>query len=122
MAWCWPGSPAVLGGVVIFAALKLIDLAAFRRIRRVRRSELMLALVTTASSAMFRGAVRTCSTVRPMSRQTLAATVPLSPVMISTAMPSWFSLAIEAPASALAPVDEGDEAGEAQVALVSRSR
>ena len=35
-----------------------------------------------------------------MSRQTLAATMPLSPVMILTAMPSALSLAIDAPASA----------------------
>ncbi len=36
-----------------------------------------------------------------MSRQTLTATVPLSPVMTFTAMPSSLSLAIDAPASAL---------------------
>jgi high affinity sulfate transporter 1 len=36
----------VLGALVVFAALKLIDLAAFRRLRRFKRSEFHLALVT----------------------------------------------------------------------------
>ncbi len=40
---------AALGAVVIFAALSLIDVAAFRRLNRVRRSELVLALATTAA-------------------------------------------------------------------------
>ena len=43
----------------------------------------------------------TPSTARPMSLHTLVATVPLSPVMTLTAMPSWWSLAMAAPASAL---------------------
>jgi SulP family sulfate permease len=40
---------AALAAVVIFAALKLIDITAFRRIGRLRRSELVLALATTVS-------------------------------------------------------------------------
>ncbi len=40
---------AALGAVVIFAAISLIDLPAFRRLRQVRRSELVLALATTAA-------------------------------------------------------------------------
>ena len=38
-----------LGALVIWAALQLVDVAEFRRIGRFRRSELFLALVTTAS-------------------------------------------------------------------------
>ena len=40
---------AALGAVVIFAALRLIDLPELRRIARFRRSELFLALTTTAA-------------------------------------------------------------------------
>ena len=40
---------AALGAVVIFAALRLIDLPELRRIARFRRSELLLALTTTAA-------------------------------------------------------------------------
>lgn len=40
---------AALGAVVVFAALRLIDLAALRRIARFRRTELVLALATTAA-------------------------------------------------------------------------
>jgi SulP family sulfate permease len=39
---------AALGAVVIYAALRLIDLGEFRRIGAFRRSELVLALATTA--------------------------------------------------------------------------
>jgi sulfate permease, SulP family len=39
---------AALGALVVFAALRLIDLAEFRRIAGFRRSELVLALATTA--------------------------------------------------------------------------
>ncbi|MBC7679396.1 MAG: sulfate permease [Pseudorhodobacter sp.] len=38
-----------LGALVIWAALQLVDVAEFRRIGRFRRSELLLALATTAS-------------------------------------------------------------------------
>jgi sulfate permease, SulP family len=38
---------AALGAIVVYAALRLIDLAEFRRIARFRRSELLLALATT---------------------------------------------------------------------------
>jgi sulfate permease, SulP family len=44
---------AALGAVVVFAALKLIDFAEFRRIARFRRSELLLALATTAAVLIF---------------------------------------------------------------------
>jgi len=40
---------AALGAIVVFAALRLIDVAEFRRIGRFRRSELVLALATTAA-------------------------------------------------------------------------
>jgi MFS superfamily sulfate permease-like transporter len=40
---------AALGAVVIWAATRLIDIQEFRRIARFRRSELILALATTAS-------------------------------------------------------------------------
>lgn len=40
---------AALAAVVIFAALKLIDITAFRRIRQLRTSELVLALATAVS-------------------------------------------------------------------------
>ncbi|HZA32161.1 MAG TPA: SulP family inorganic anion transporter, partial [Propionibacteriaceae bacterium] len=40
---------AALGAVVVFAALRLIDIAELRRIARYRRSELLLALATTAA-------------------------------------------------------------------------
>ncbi len=44
---------AALGALVIFAALHLIDIAEFRRLARFRRSELILALATTASVLVF---------------------------------------------------------------------
>jgi sulfate permease, SulP family len=44
---------AALGALVIFAALRLIDFAELRRIARFRRSELFLALATTASVLIF---------------------------------------------------------------------
>jgi SulP family sulfate permease len=44
---------AALGAVVVFAALKLIDFTELRRIARFRRSELFLALATTASVLIF---------------------------------------------------------------------
>ena len=40
---------AALGALVVFAALRLIDIAEFRRLARFRRSELILALATTAA-------------------------------------------------------------------------
>ncbi|HTK64355.1 MAG TPA: SulP family inorganic anion transporter, partial [Pseudonocardia sp.] len=40
---------AALGALVIFAAIRLIDIAEFRRIARFRRTELVLALVTTCA-------------------------------------------------------------------------
>ncbi len=40
---------AALGGVVVFAALRLVDVDELRRIARFNRSELAVALVTTAS-------------------------------------------------------------------------
>ena len=39
---------AALGAVVVYAALRLVDVADFRRIGRFRRSELVLSLTTTA--------------------------------------------------------------------------
>ncbi|MHA6783029.1 SulP family inorganic anion transporter [Pseudonocardia saturnea] len=44
---------AALGAVVVYAALRLIDLAAFRRIAQFRRSELVLALTTTVAVLVF---------------------------------------------------------------------
>ena len=44
---------AALGALVIFAALRLIDLPELRRIARFRRSELFLALATTAAVLIF---------------------------------------------------------------------
>lgn len=40
---------AALGALVIYAALRLIDVSEFRRLARFRRSELVLALATTAA-------------------------------------------------------------------------
>lgn len=40
---------AALGALVVFAALRLIDVAEFRRLGKFRRSELLLALATTAA-------------------------------------------------------------------------
>ncbi len=44
---------AALGGVVVYAALRLIDVAEFRRLARFRVAELALALTTTASVVLF---------------------------------------------------------------------
>jgi sulfate permease, SulP family len=44
---------AALGALVVFAALRLIDFAELRRIARFRRSELFLALTTTAAVLIF---------------------------------------------------------------------
>jgi high affinity sulfate transporter 1 len=40
---------AALGAIVVYAATRLVDVAEFRRIARFRRSELLLALTTTAA-------------------------------------------------------------------------
>lgn len=40
---------AALGALVVYAALRLIDVSEFRRLARFRRSELVLALATTAA-------------------------------------------------------------------------
>jgi SulP family sulfate permease len=40
---------AALGAIVTFAAIQLVDVAAFRSLARFRRSELLLALVTTSA-------------------------------------------------------------------------
>ena len=58
------------------------------------------------------------STARPMSRQTLAATVPLSPVMILTAMPSCASFGDRRAGVGLGAVDEREEAREVEITLV----
>lgn len=44
---------AALGAVVVYAATRLVDVAEFRRIARFRRTELLLALVTTAAVLVF---------------------------------------------------------------------
>ncbi len=44
---------AALGALVVFAATKLVDVGAFRRLARFRRSELYLALATTAAVLLF---------------------------------------------------------------------
>ena len=40
---------AALGALVVYAAIRLVDVAGFRRLARFRRSELILALATTAA-------------------------------------------------------------------------
>ncbi len=44
---------AALGALVVYAATKLIDVAEFRRLARFRRSELVLAVITAVSVAVF---------------------------------------------------------------------
>jgi SulP family sulfate permease len=44
---------AALGGVVIYAATRLIDVAEFRRLAKFRRSEFLLCLATTVSVLVF---------------------------------------------------------------------
>ena len=44
---------AALGGLIVYAAAKLVDIAGFRALARFRRSELVLALLTTLSVAAF---------------------------------------------------------------------
>ncbi len=44
---------AALGGLVIYAAVRLIDIAEFRRLARFRRRELMLAGVATLGVLTF---------------------------------------------------------------------
>lgn len=44
---------AALGAVVVFAAIRLVDVAEMRRIAAFRRSELVLALATTAAVLLF---------------------------------------------------------------------
>jgi MFS superfamily sulfate permease-like transporter len=44
---------AALGAVVVYAALRLIDMPGFSRIARFRRAELVLALTTTAAVLLF---------------------------------------------------------------------
>jgi sulfate permease, SulP family len=44
---------AALGALVVYAALRLVDVPEFKRLARFRRSELVLALATTASVLLF---------------------------------------------------------------------
>ncbi len=44
---------AALGGLIVYAAMKLVDVAGFRALARFRRSELVLALLTTLAVAVF---------------------------------------------------------------------
>ena len=44
---------AALGALVVYAALRLIDVPEFKRLARFRHSELILALATTASVLLF---------------------------------------------------------------------
>lgn len=44
---------AALGALVVYAALRLIDVAEFKRLARFRRSELILAVATTVSVLLF---------------------------------------------------------------------
>jgi high affinity sulfate transporter 1 len=44
---------AALGAMVVYAAVRLIDIAAFRRLAKFRRSELILALLTALSVLVF---------------------------------------------------------------------
>ena len=44
---------AALGALVVYAALRLVDVPEFKRLQRFRRSELILALATTASVLLF---------------------------------------------------------------------
>ncbi|QZT63438.1 SulP family inorganic anion transporter [Mycolicibacterium austroafricanum] len=44
---------AALGGLIVYAAAKLVDVAGFRALARFRRSELVLALLTTLAVAVF---------------------------------------------------------------------
>ena len=44
---------AALGALVVYAALRLVDVPEFKRLGRFRRSELILALATTASVLLF---------------------------------------------------------------------
>jgi sulfate permease, SulP family len=44
---------AALGALVVYAALRLVDVPEFKRLARFRRSELILALATTASVLLF---------------------------------------------------------------------
>jgi high affinity sulfate transporter 1 len=44
---------AALGALVVYAALRLVDVQEFKRLARFRRSELVLALATTASVLVF---------------------------------------------------------------------
>ena len=44
---------AALGALVVYAALRLIDIGELRRIGRFRRSELILAMTTTAAVLLF---------------------------------------------------------------------
>ena len=44
---------AALGAMVVYAAFRLIDIAAFRRLAKFRRSELILALLTALAVLMF---------------------------------------------------------------------
>ncbi|GLY99904.1 sodium-independent anion transporter [Actinoplanes sp. NBRC 103695] len=44
---------AALGGLVIYAAVRLVDVAGFRRLASFRRSELLLALAATAGVVVF---------------------------------------------------------------------
>ena len=49
---------AALGALVVYAALRLVDVPEFKRLARFRRSEFILALATTAAVLLPRCALR----------------------------------------------------------------
>ncbi len=78
----------------------------------------MAAARPSSSSASSSAPLSVPARARPMSRQTLAATIPLSPVMILTSTPRRSSWAIDAPASALGRSAKVRKPTRMQVALV----
>ena len=74
---CWPRFPtAALGAVVVYAAVRLVDVAEFRRLAAFRRSELLLALGHHGRRAGGRGAPRRAGRHRALGRSTCCAGSP----------------------------------------------
>jgi sulfate permease, SulP family len=63
---------AALGAIVVYAALRLIDLGEFRRISRFRRSELVLTLATTAAVLLLGVLYGVLAAVGPVDPQSAA--------------------------------------------------
>ena len=80
---------AALGAVVVYAAVRLVDIGEFRRFAAFRRSEFLLALATTAGVLVGRRAVGHPAGDRPVRPRLAAAGEPDRTTQSRAGSPGW---------------------------------